>query len=59
MLLSYVLRLRSEFLADRRLVGEVENVASGECRAVGSVEEVVSFCVETGAKDLPQAETQA
>jgi hypothetical protein len=47
-LVSYVLRLVDKELANGRVVGEVEAVGTGEHRAVGNIEELVSFCVETG-----------
>jgi len=44
---SYVLRLISEELAEGRLVGDVEAVATGQHRAVNGAEELLSFCAET------------
>jgi hypothetical protein len=44
---SYVLRLRSNYLAEGKFVGEVEGVATGHRFPVRSVEQLVAFVLET------------
>ena len=47
MFVSYVLRLRSNYLAEGKFVGEVEGVATGLRLPVRSAEELVAFVLET------------
>ena len=43
-LVSFVLRLRSDHLARGRLVGEVEDVESGAVHPLRGTAELVAFC---------------
>lgn len=45
-LVSFVLRLRADQLADGRLVGEVEEVGSGRTCFVRSGAELAQFCAD-------------
>ncbi|MGH9087469.1 MAG: hypothetical protein ACRDYZ_05070 [Acidimicrobiales bacterium] len=47
MLISYVLRLRPDALADGRFVGEIEAVTTRRRRSVRSVDQVASFVLQT------------
>lgn len=44
MRVSFVLRLDPRHLADERLVGEIEDVMTGQVGGVRSPDDVVSFC---------------
>jgi hypothetical protein len=44
---SYVLRLRSDHLAEGKFVGEVEGVATGLRLPVRSVEQLLDFVLES------------
>jgi len=52
-IVSFVLRLRAEELAEGRITGEMEEVVSGERRAIRSLDEVNMFCIECGQKFEP------
>lgn len=55
MLVSYVLRLVPDELADGRLIGEVEAVGTGERRAIHGMDELMGFCRESyRATDPPR-----
>jgi hypothetical protein len=47
MFVSYVLRVRPESLREGRFTGEVEAVATGQRYAVRSLDELLSFVLET------------
>jgi hypothetical protein len=51
-IISYVLRLRTDALADGCFVGEVEAVASGQRRSIASVEQLAAFVRSTMADQL-------
>lgn len=55
MLVSFVLRMRSEDLERGLLTGRIEHVASGDQHAFRDLDEVAAFCLETaaGQPDLP------
>ncbi len=44
-LVSYVVRLVAEELAEGRLVGDVEAVVTGERKAIRGPEELLRFCM--------------
>ena len=47
MLISYVLRLRSDELAAGRVVGEVEAVANGHRFVVRSLDQLLAFLIDS------------
>jgi hypothetical protein len=47
MFVSYVLRVRPESLREGRFTGEVEAVATGQRYAVRSLDQLLSFVLET------------
>ena len=47
MLVSYVIRLVSEELAEGRIVGDAEAVATGERKAIRGPDELLAFCMNT------------
>lgn len=47
MLISYVLRLRPDALADGRFVGEIEAVTTRQRRSVRTVDQVAAFILQT------------
>lgn len=49
MLVSFVLRLRSEDLERGRLAGRIEHVPSGHQQAFDDLGEVATFCLEFGS----------
>lgn len=51
-MISYILRLRPEELADGRFVGEVEAVASRQRRRVRTVEQITTFILATMADEV-------
>jgi hypothetical protein len=51
-LVPYILRLRSNYLAQGKFVGEVEGVATGQRIPIQSVEQLIAFVLETtGAEE--------
>ncbi len=52
MFVSYVLRVRPESLSEGRFTGEVEAVGTGQRYAVRSVDELLSFVLETMGEEL-------
>ena len=55
MFVSYVLRVRPESLREGRFTGEVEAVATGQRYAVRSLDELLSFVLETMGEELALA----
>jgi len=47
MFVSYVLRVRPQSVAEGRLVGEIEAVATGQRYAVRSLDQLMAFVLET------------
>jgi len=47
MMISYVVRLRSDALAEGCLVGEIEAVASRQRRSIASIDQIAAFVSET------------
>lgn len=45
--ISYIVRLRPDALRQRGFTGEIEAVTSGNRHAFGSIDQVVSFVLET------------
>lgn len=58
MLVSYVLRLVPEEMADGRLVGAVEVVRTGERRAIHGFEGLMGFCSESYGAMSPARQTE-
>lgn len=56
MLVSYMLRLRTEGLRYGSFAGEVEAVASGHRMALASVEQLLAFVAETGDEEAARTE---
>jgi hypothetical protein len=54
-LASFVLRLVPEALAQRRIVGRVEAVSSGQATPIRSAEELIGFLYGSAATDDQQA----
>lgn len=55
MVISYVLRLRPDALADGRFVGEIEAVASRQRRSIRTVEQMSKFILATMAGQVTAA----
>ncbi len=55
MLISYIVRLRSDALTEGRLVGEIEAVATRARTLVRSVDQVASFVLATAADQVAYA----
>jgi hypothetical protein len=55
MFVSYVLRVRPESLREGRFTGEVEAVATGQRYAVRSLDQLLSFVLETMGEELTLA----
>jgi hypothetical protein len=55
--ISYVLRLRPEEVADGRFVGEVEAVASRRRRRIRTIEQITSFILATLANEVDASTT--
>lgn len=55
-LVSFVLRLRSEELERGCVVGRIEHVASGRQQAFADLDEVARFCLDTigGPSGIPE-----
>lgn len=47
MVISYVLRLRPDTLADGRFVGEVEAVTSRQRRRISTIDQMAAFILST------------
>ena len=58
-LVSYVIRLRSNYLADGKFVGEVEGVATGLRFPIQSLEQLVAFVLETTGSEEAAARNGA
>jgi hypothetical protein len=52
MFVSYVLRVRPDTLRDGRFSGEVEAVATGQRYAVRSLDQLLSFVLETMDEEI-------
>lgn len=50
MRVSYLLRLSPAELAQGRLAGEVEEVATGRLGALGNIQDLLSFCCPSGPR---------
>jgi hypothetical protein len=57
MLISYVVRLRSDALVDGRFVGEVEAVTSRQRRSIRNIDQLASFVLATMAGQVASKET--
>lgn len=57
MLISYVVRLRSDALADGRFVGEVEAVTSRQRRSIRNIDQLAAFVLATMAVQVASKET--
>jgi hypothetical protein len=55
MFVSYVLRVRPESLREGRFTGEVEAVATGQRFAVRSLDQLLSFVLETMGEETALA----
>jgi hypothetical protein len=57
MLISYVVRLRSDALSDGRFVGEIEAVTSRQRRSIRNIEQLAAFVLATMAVQVSSKET--
>ncbi len=57
MLISYVVRLRSDALADGRFVGEIEAVTSRQRRSIRNIDQLAAFVLATMAVQVASKET--
>jgi hypothetical protein len=57
MSISYVLRLRSDALADGRFVGEIEAVSDAQRRVVRTIDQMAAFILETGRSQTTDVKT--
>lgn len=57
MVISYVLRLRPEELADGRFVGEVEAVTSRQRRHIRTMDQMLTFILTTLASQVSATST--
>jgi hypothetical protein len=57
MSISYVLRLRSDALADGRFVGEIEAVSDAQRQVVRTIDQMAAFILETGRPESSNART--
>lgn len=57
MLISYVVRLRSDALSDGRFVGEVEAVTSRQRRSIRNIDQLAAFVLATMAVQVASKET--
>ncbi len=55
MMRSYVLRVAAEALADRRVVGHVEAVETGESTSIRSSDDLLEFLYRPGAGAAQEA----
>lgn len=54
MLISYVLRLRPDALADGRFLGEIEAVTTRQRHAIRTVDQVEAFILQTSPEQAAQ-----
>jgi hypothetical protein len=54
MLISYVLRLRPDALANGRFAGEIELVSTRERRSVRALDQVATFIAETASSQVEE-----
>lgn len=59
MVISYVLRLRPDELADGRFIGEVEAVTSRQRRHIRTIDQMVAFILATLASQVAATTTAA
>jgi hypothetical protein len=59
MSISYVLRLRSDALADGRFVGEIEAVSDAQRQVVRTIDQMAAFILETGRSQASEKRTVA
>lgn len=57
MLISYVVRLRSDALADGRFVGEIEAVTSRQRRSIRNIDQLATFVLATMGVQVASKET--
>jgi hypothetical protein len=57
MVISYVLRLRSDDLAGGRFVGEIEAVATRRKAPVRSADQIATFVLDTAAAQTREIDT--
>jgi hypothetical protein len=57
MLISYVVRLRSDALTDGRFVGEIEAVTSRQRRSIRNIDQLAAFVLSTMAVQVASKET--
>jgi hypothetical protein len=59
MVISYVLRLRADDLADGRFVGEIEAVATRRKGPVRNADQIAAFVLDTAASQALEVDSAA